>query len=295
MATLKVMLHPNGQIIRLAGDIHLGGFIEDASLEEAMLQEKKFLVDIEEPLSNFLGKNLQASECFVVEKIIGDFKPSFDLLQNALSQGGIAAIPLITRINLLGNPKIDLSVKSIATHIDKYTLQPRIEIVPYDIRSKYSRLCEMSFPGTQQEYAIFCKTLTAHTKLFEDDIKKEIDSTNKCNPCFSDFITRKGSVLIKELKDPLKLADFFAYTFADFGYLTFIAQNIHMNITLYLGVIHCHNLAQDLEKIGYKTIFERGIYDEESLRENNILCPRSKAEYQEFFTVNFDTSANGTA
>ena len=267
----------------LSRDIHLEGFVEELGLEGAIKQEENFLIAIEKPLTKFLSANTKESEFLVVEKIVTDLLPVSHLFQDILLQGGMAAIPLITRLNVLAHPKIPHPIKLAISCIDKCKLQPTIEIIPYDIRSKYPELCKMSFPNTQQEYNLYCRALIFHKKLFKDDIQKQINDTDIYDSIFSDFIAKKGNFLIEGLDNRLELEHFFTYVFADFGYLTFVAQNTHKNITLYLGIVHCHNLAQDLERIGYKTIFEKGVYDERDLCKNIIPGHRSQEEYQEFF------------
>lgn len=103
IATLKVMQHANGHIIRLAGDIHLEGCIEVLGLKEAMKEEENFLITIEKPLASFLAVSSKESECLVIEKIVSDLLPISYLFQDILEQCGIAAIPFlkISRKSLL--------------------------------------------------------------------------------------------------------------------------------------------------------------------------------------------------
>ena len=197
------MQHPDGHIVRLAGDIHLEGFVEDLGLIGAIKQEENFLMSIEKPLADFLAANFEESECFIVEKIINDLLPISHLFQSILLQGGMAAIPLITRLNVLAHSKIPHPIKSVISCIDKCKLHPMIEIIPYDIRSKYPELCKMSFPNTQQEYNLYCRALIFHKKLFKDDIQKQINDTDIYDSIFSDFIAKKGNFLIIVLSTSL--------------------------------------------------------------------------------------------
>ena len=290
MVTLKVMQHPDsGHVVRLAGDIHADGVISILGLDGAMAQEKKFLTSIEEPLRDFVAMDPKECECFVVEKTARDLLPSEHLFQNVLSRGFIAAVSLFERMNVLGHPKMSSSIKSTVSHIDTCTLQPKIEILSYDVRSAYTRLFDLSASTIQGAYEPFLKELVSQQKSFEADIKKLM--SYKYHSRFRDVIEKKGLALLKDLymnackPGILDLEYFYSFAFADFGYLTYIAQNAYKNMTLYLGATHCHNLAQDLEKMGYKTILERGIYDERSLHQGKIPGPLSKKDYQEFFAA----------
>lgn len=285
ITTLKVMQHADGHIVRLAGDVHLESFTLDKNFLKAIEQEEKFLIYVEEPLTNFLNMDLDKIECFVVEKIIYDLLPISNSLQTILSQGTIASVPLITRLNIIAHPKISSSVKAKIACINKFKLQPKIEIISYDVRSLYHNLCTMSFPSTQQEYEMFCMELLSNQQLFKIDVQKLIDIKNNYPSKFVDFIEKKGNSLIEKIDDVLQLENFFIYEFTDFGYITFIAQNSCKNITLFLGIIHCHNIAQYLEKIGYKTILEKGFYDEKKSGLNIIPCCCSMKDYQDFFTM----------
>lgn len=122
--------------------------------------------------------------------------------------------------------------------------------------------------------------------IFKDFTQELIDNVTIYDPMFSDFIANNGQLLLDNIEHELDLEKFFTYEFADFGYLVFIAQNTCKNITLFLGIIHGHNLSQYLEKIGYKTIFEIGDYNENELYKNIIYSHRSQEDYQEFFTKN---------
>lgn len=282
MTTLKVMRHSDGHIIRLAGDMHLEGCIEEIGLQESIAQEKFFLQSIAEPLAHFLDLSLPEKEYFVVEKIVHDLLQNIHLLQSLLLSNAMV-VPLITRMNILGHQQINLITKSLAATINGYKLQQKIKIIPYDIRSKYLKLCSMSFPNTQQEYDCFYKELIFHKNLFIFDIQKQLNNKNAYNQKFCDYIMKKGIDLIAILNNELEeIEDFFTYTFADFGYLTFIAQHADKNVTLYLGANHCYNLAQDLEKIGYKTLFEKNYHN---FQTNAISASCSKKEYQIFFTI----------
>lgn len=289
IATLKVMQHPDSKhVVRLAGDIHVDGAIQSLGLDGAMAQEKKFLQTIEQPLTDFVGMDPKEYECLVVEKTARDLLPSELLFQHVLSKGFIAAVPLFERINVLGHPKMSSSIKGKVCHIDSCTLKPRIEIVAYDMRAPYTKIFEKNVLTIQEAYEPFLKEIASHQNSFATDIKKQLSYTY--HPRFKNHICSKGDALLKDLNrntnkpGTLDLENFFSFTLADFGYLTYVAQNAHKNMTLYLGATHCENLAQDLQKMGYKTIFEKGVYDERKLSQGILPGPLSKKEYQEFFT-----------
>jgi hypothetical protein len=283
MATLKVMQHSNGHIVRLAGDVHLEAFAQHKNFRQATEQELMFLMNIEEPLSVFLNKESYKNECFVVEKIVFDLLQVADFFPNLLTQCGMVAVPLITRLNVLAHQQIDCLIKARIACINKCTLSPKIEIIPYDVRSKYQELSKMSFYFNQQEHDVFCENLVKYQSFLKKDLMLFVDPANKYDQIFNDFIITKGNLLLKKINNPLELENFFIYAFANLGYLRFVAHNSHKNITLYLGIIHCHAIAQDLEKVGYKIIFEKGEYQEEPFSKNIIPGACSKQDYQNFF------------
>jgi len=66
-----------------------------------------------------------------------------------------------------------------------------------------------------------------------------------------------------------------------------IARNMHRNITCFLGIIHCHNMALFLQRVGYEVIFEKGVFLEENFLQNIFLGHRLKQEYKDFLFLSF--------
>lgn len=282
IATLKVMQHPDGHIVRLAGDVHLEGFMQDKNFDQAIIQEEKCLLNIEKSLHDFIIKE-DPKELIIVEKIAAGVTQIAQLFPEILAQGSIATLPLITRMNILAHPLIHDDRKIQAGTLYKTTLQAVLDIIAYDIRSKYPLLSLMSFaPGMQE---VFRQELEKHQEMFKEDIVALMNKQNVYHDKFGSLIIDRGNQLLEKIAKVAELEHFFIYDYVDFGFLTFIAQHCHQTITLFVGIIHSHAIAQELENIGYQTIFEKGRYSEDNFRNNSIPGYRSKKDYQDFFAI----------